>query len=104
MVEQALIQSKHQLGVTARLLHTSQRNIQYRIEKLGIDVDALQPLPQPIPQAGVNLEKFKSEIVQEMLIQVRGNVSEAARRLNISRDQLRYRLEKQEGTENSATG
>ncbi len=51
-----------------------------------------------LPPEGVNLEDLVSQLerrlIEEALIKTGGNQSEAAEMLSISRDQLRYRLEK----------
>jgi DNA-binding NtrC family response regulator len=43
---------------------------------------------------GTTLEEAERDIVESALREVGGNVSKAARRLGISRDQMRYRIEK----------
>jgi DNA-binding NtrC family response regulator len=46
------------------------------------------------PPEGVTLEEFEDDIIQESLRRAGGNKSQAARRLGISRNALRYRLAK----------
>jgi DNA-binding NtrC family response regulator len=57
-----------------------------------------QTMPAELPPEGVNLEDMVSQLerrlIEEALAKTRGNQSEAAEILSISRDQLRYRLEK----------
>jgi two-component system response regulator AtoC len=57
-----------------------------------------QTIPAELPPEGVNLEDMVSQLerrlIEEALTKTRGNQSEAAEMLSISRDQLRYRLEK----------
>jgi DNA-binding NtrC family response regulator len=48
----------------------------------------------PFPPDGVTLEQFEDEIVKEALRRANGNKSQAARRLGLSRNALRYRLSK----------
>ncbi|HSC98158.1 MAG TPA: sigma-54 dependent transcriptional regulator, partial [Casimicrobiaceae bacterium] len=49
---------------------------------------------QPLPEEGVNLAKMERELVTRALGQANWNVTQAARLLGISRDTLRYRMEK----------
>jgi two-component system response regulator AtoC len=55
-------------------------------------------MPVGLPPEGVNLEDMVSQLerqlIKEALAKSGGNQSEAAEKLSISRDQLRYRLEK----------
>ncbi|MBN1814787.1 MAG: sigma-54-dependent Fis family transcriptional regulator [Anaerolineae bacterium] len=55
-------------------------------------------IPADLPPQGVNLEDMVSQLerrlIEEALTRTGGNQSEAAEMLSISRDQLRYRLEK----------
>jgi len=55
-------------------------------------------MPTDLPPGGVNLEDIVSQLerrlIKEALAKTGGNQSEAAELLSISRDQLRYRLEK----------
>ena len=60
-----------------------------------------QPLPSgrllprlEIPSAGISLEELERSLVEQALMQARGNQSQAARLLDISRDALRYKMKK----------
>ena len=44
--------------------------------------------------SGTTLQEMEKNLIQQTLDDLDGNVSKAARRLGISRDRLRYRLEK----------
>jgi two-component system response regulator AtoC len=61
-------------------------------------VPSRRTMPSSLPPQGVNLEDMVSQLerrlIEEALTQTGGNQSEAAEMLSISRDQLRYRLEK----------
>lgn len=46
------------------------------------------------PSSGINLEEYEWRLVAQALEKTQGNVSWAAKLLGISRDKLRYRLEK----------
>jgi transcriptional regulator with PAS, ATPase and Fis domain len=47
-----------------------------------------------LPSRGLNLEDLEKEILREALSQSGGNLSRAARLVNLSRDTLRYRVKK----------
>ena len=47
-----------------------------------------------LPAAGINLDHLERELICQALERVNGNKSGAARLLGLSRDTLRYRLEK----------
>ena len=47
-----------------------------------------------IPAGGTSLEEVERMLVEQALKQARGNQSEAARLLDISRDALRYKMKK----------
>jgi two-component system response regulator AtoC len=55
---------------------------------------AASVLPGPLPPQGVNLAQFERDLVAKALTQSNWNVTHAARLLGISRDTLRYRMEK----------
>lgn len=47
-----------------------------------------------LPDGGVDLEQVEAELVRQAIQRTDGNQTEAAKLLHLSRDQLRYRLEK----------
>jgi len=47
-----------------------------------------------LPAGGINLEQLEKDLIHQALEQTRGNKSRAAELLGLSRDTLRYRLEK----------
>ena len=47
-----------------------------------------------LPPAGISLEVVENSLIEQALRRSQGNVTRAARILNLSRDQLRYRLKK----------
>jgi DNA-binding NtrC family response regulator len=49
-----------------------------------------------IPVDGFSLQELEKVLIQKALLQTRGNKTEAAKILNISRDTLKYRLKKYE--------
>jgi DNA-binding NtrC family response regulator len=54
--------------------------------------------PEPggfmLPPQGIRLEDVERDLVQQALAQAAGNVTQAAKLLGLSRDTLRYRMEK----------
>ena len=50
--------------------------------------------PTLLPRQGVNLAQFEKDLVAQALDQANWNVTQAAKLLGISRDALRYRIEK----------
>ena len=67
---------------------------------IGPDALPLSPARRPgtptaAPDAGISaLERVERDLLTQALSDTRGNVSQAARQLGISRDTLRYRMEK----------
>jgi DNA-binding NtrC family response regulator len=47
-----------------------------------------------LPEAGINLEEVEIDLIRQALERTRGNRSQAARLLGISRDTLLYRMQK----------
>jgi DNA-binding NtrC family response regulator len=47
-----------------------------------------------LPAEGVKLDELENELVRQAMERAQGNKSRAAKILGISRDQIRYRLEK----------
>jgi DNA-binding NtrC family response regulator len=47
-----------------------------------------------LPPGGVNFEELERNLVEQALKRARGNQSNAARLLGMTRDQIRYRMEK----------
>lgn len=59
---------------------------------LPADVDV--PMPIRLPEQGVDLEEVERQLIRQALDLTEGNVTEAARKLNIGREALRYRIQK----------
>jgi two-component system, NtrC family, response regulator AtoC len=51
-------------------------------------------LPTAFPDAGVDLERIERQLVEQALAKADWNVTRAAKLLNLTRDTLRYRIEK----------
>jgi DNA-binding NtrC family response regulator len=60
--------------------------------------------PFNLPPEGVQLESVEMSLVEQAMRRSGGNQTRAAELLGISRDQLRYRLKKLEGTAAGALG
>jgi DNA-binding NtrC family response regulator len=56
-----------------------------------------------LPPNGIPLETVELELAKQAMIRTKGNLTQAARLLDISRDQLRYKLKKS-GDYTSAIG
>ena len=50
--------------------------------------------PEAFPEAGVDLEQLERRLVEQALAKAEWNVTRAAKLLNLTRDTLRYRIEK----------
>ena len=60
-----------------------------RASRLGKPIEGIQ-----IPPEGISLEKVEEELVKQSLKIANGNQTKAAKLLDISRDALRYRMQK----------
>ena len=47
-----------------------------------------------LPQQGLELDKLEADLIYQALVRTKGNRSESARLLGISRDALLYRIQK----------
>lgn len=59
-----------------------------------VNIEATGDIQVRFPPWGISLEEVERRIIAEALRETRGNVSEAAHLLHISRDTLRYRIKK----------
>ncbi len=94
LIEQALIQSQQIPEDAALLLNISEKELEYRINKYQIKFEHLKGFKENIPAAGIQFSSIEKEIITGLLKITGGNVSKTSRSLNISRDMLRYRLDK----------
>jgi len=63
----------------------------------ALDRALLDELTEPgfrLPAAGIDLESLEKDLIRQALDQARGNKTRAAALLGLTRDTLRYRLEK----------
>jgi transcriptional regulator with PAS, ATPase and Fis domain len=61
---------------------------------MGDSADAIGIQNLQLPPKGVDLQEVEEQLVRQAMNRANGNQSKAARLLSLSRDQLRYRLEK----------
>jgi DNA-binding NtrC family response regulator len=68
------------------------------VEAADIQLDSARPKPHdaqaPLLPEGKTLDQWEDEIIREAYRRAGGNKSQAARLLGLSRNALRYRLEK----------
>jgi DNA-binding NtrC family response regulator len=86
VVERALLVSdEREIGPSALGLE---------ISSVPIRVDDDGYLEMEFPQRGVDLERIERQLIERALALTEGNVTEAARKLGIGREALRYRIQK----------
>jgi two-component system, NtrC family, response regulator AtoC len=63
---------------------------------MRVSVDAGTPTapPDALPLRGTDLAQWEKSIIEQALREANGNQTQAAQRLGVSRDTLRYRLKK----------
>jgi len=72
------------------------------IEAEHLPAELIHEIPQgttpadgfALPPQGLRLEELERDLIRQAMTRTRGNVTEAARLLGLSRDTLRYRLDK----------
>jgi DNA-binding NtrC family response regulator len=86
VVERALLVSdEREIGPSALGLEIS--SVPFRVDDDGY-------LEMEFPQRGVDLERIERQLIERALALTEGNVTEAARKLGIGREALRYRIQK----------
>lgn len=94
LLNQAFQQGEEQAEVAAKLLHITQEEFSHKVKKNKSLSNTQELWGYQIPSEGVQIEAVEKIIVQQALTRCNHKVATAARLLNISRDILRYRLEK----------
>ncbi len=94
ILAQALQQTSGDPDAAARLLHMTEKEFEFRLQRHHFDWTQAPGWEHPIPEDGVDLTLLEQNLLKQALEQTRHNVTGAARLLNLSRDQMRYRLEK----------
>ncbi len=93
LVERALLVcDEEEIGPSALGLDTSFPVIANRRRSDPADAD--ETLEIQFPERGVDLEEIEQQLIRRALDLTDGNVAEAARKLNIGREALRYRIQK----------
>lgn len=93
--------------LVARALQTKrlERDLQELLACNGAPRSAGQGRMLELPPAGVDVEKLVANLVMQALVRTRGNKTRAAALLGMTRDQIRYRIEKYAiGSGNGSTG
>ncbi len=93
LVERALLVcDEEEIGPSALGLDTSFPVIASRRRSSPSDAD--ETLEIQFPERGIDLEKIEQQLIRRALELTDGNVAEAARKLHIGREALRYRIQK----------
>lgn len=75
-----------------------ENDVEIGVAQLPYEIKSGSKVPTPtdyvIPEAGINLETFERQLIEQALQKTAGNQSRAARLLGITRHTLRYRMEK----------
>ncbi len=86
VIERAMILESEDLILPEHLpLELSSKEVQIQNVK-GIDIK--------IPAGGIDIESVEKELIRQALDSTRGNQTRAAKMLNLTRDTLRYRMQK----------
>ncbi len=94
ILAQALKQTSGEPETAARLLHMTAKEFEFRLQRHHFDWTQASGWEHAIPEEGIDLTLLEQNLLKQALEQTRHNVTGAARLLNLSRDQMRYRLEK----------
>ncbi len=94
LLAQAFRQADGEQEEMAQLLHMTQRELEFRLQRYSLDWQNAPGWDHPIPKEGVRVSQVEQSLLKQALERTRNNVTGAARLLNLSRDQMRYRLEK----------
>ncbi len=62
--------------------------------RLELSPEKQSAMPSALPDAGVSLNEMEKRLIQEILVKAKGNMTKAAKLLNITYDTLRYRMKK----------
>ena len=95
VIERAILLNGHEVLYPEDL--STDRRVTDRRNAEGRGVIFLRPdehVTVRIPAQGLDLEQLERCVVEEALIQARGNLSQAAQLIGLSRDTMRYRIKK----------
>lgn len=97
VIERAVLMSDREV-IRADDLDIDRRTYKSRTERSGMDLsltmDAAGQFTAQLPAAGLNLEALEKSLIEAALARSDGNVTAAAKLLHLTRDTLRYRIEK----------
>ena len=62
--------------------------------RLEVSPEKQSAVPSALPDEGVSLNDVEKKLIQETLVKAKGNMTKAAKLLNITYDTLRYRMKK----------
>ena len=96
LIGQALLQSTGGEHSAAKLLKITQEELRYRLQKYELNQENAQGWEHTLPESGISVSEIEKSYLCQALERTSNNVTGAARLLNLSRDQMRYRLEKYE--------
>ena len=100
LIARALMQSSQDIGAASGLLKMTLEELRHRMAKFNLPSETQKAWFSPIPDEGVQIVEVEKALIQQALDRVGHKVAAAARLLNVSRDVLRYRLEKHQITAN----
>ena len=98
VVERAVLMSDREI-IRADDLVIDRRTYRKTPGGAGISISEDGDLTVRLPSAGMSLEHLEREVIREALRRVEGNVTKAATLLKMSRDTLRYRIQKHDLSE-----
>ena len=92
VIERAVLMSDREV-IRADDLDIDRRTYKSRSD-LNFKVDSSGQVAVELPTGGINLEALEKSLIQAALDRSAGNVTKAAKLLHLSRDTLRYRIDK----------
>ena len=96
LVSQALFQSEGKVYDAANLLKMTVKQFEFLISKYESQIRKDKMIFRKIPESGVHPNNLENTFIKQAMERSGNNVTSGARLLNLSRDQMRYRLRKHE--------
>lgn len=95
VIERVVLLGDHEV-IRARDLSIDRRSGSQREDeaKAPVQINVVGDIQVAFPPWGISLEEVEKALIQQALSEKRGNVTEAAKLLHVSRDTLRYRMRK----------
>jgi two-component system response regulator AtoC len=91
VIERAVLWSR---GGVLEAEQLSLSNMDAAAMSVSVDAGAPSTLPDALPPRGTDLAQWEKSMIEQALREANGNQTQAAQRLGVSRDTLRYRLKK----------